>query len=194
VRQQAVDSVDVIVLKEGNMIRTSIFGAALLSASILQTASAQDGNIAPSNTAMAYNFISQQAPVQQTNAACPNCPSGGAAAIPDGTMGYGAVGYDASAGGGYPQRNMPLYPGPRQSTQPWTGGAIITNQAFAPHEMLYPHKYHAMYGPFYYRVKGCWLWTPFGMRQHEQWKLQGTEVKVNYRSTFAPFSGFHGRF
>jgi len=99
--------------------------------------------------------------------------------------------YANAPGTGYPQLNAPLYPSPVQTTQPWSGGAIITNQAFAPHEMLYPHRYHAMYGPFYYRVKGCWVMTPVGMRQHEQWKLQGTEVQVNYRSSYAPFSMFH---
>ena len=111
---------------------------------------------------------------------------GGMAAAP------GVVNYPA--GGGYPKLNAPLYPSPQQGTQPWTHGTIITNQALAPHEMLYPHKYHAMYGPFYYRVKGCWVMTPVGMRQHEKWELQGTEVKVNYRSTYAPLSGFHPRF
>ncbi len=92
--------------------------------------------------------------------------------------------------GQYPQLNAPLYPSPQQNVPNWTGGTIITNQAFAPHEMLYPHEYHAMYGPFYYQVKGCWVMTPFGMRQHERWKLQGTEVKVKYHSNYKPFSGF----
>lgn len=91
----------------------------------------------------------------------------------------------------YPQLNAPLYPSPVQYTPAWNGGTIITNQAFAPHEMLYPHKYHAMYPPFYYKVKGSWFWTPFGMHQHEHWKLQGTEVKVNYRSHYKFLSGFH---
>ena len=90
-----------------------------------------------------------------------------------------------------PQLNAPLYPSPIQGVPTWTGGTVITNQAFAPHEMLYPHEYHSMYGPFYYQVKGCWVWTPFGMRQHEQWKLQGTEVRVKYRSHYKLFSGFH---
>lgn len=92
--------------------------------------------------------------------------------------------------GQYPQLNAPLYPSPVQNVPAWTGGTIITNQAFAPHELLYPHEYHSMYGPFHYQVKGCWMWTPFGMRQHEQWKLQGTEVRVKYRSHHKLFSGF----
>ena len=93
--------------------------------------------------------------------------------------------------GQYPQLNAPLYPSPVQNVPAWTGGTVITNQAFAPHELLYPHEYHSMYGPFHYQVKGCWIWTPFGMRQHEQWKLQGTEVRVKYRSHYKLFSGFH---
>lgn len=92
--------------------------------------------------------------------------------------------------GQYPQLNAPLYPSPIQGVPSWTGGTVITNQAFAPHELLYPHKYHSMYGPFHYQVKGCWILTPFGVRQHEQWKLQGTEVRVKYRSQYKLFSGF----
>lgn len=93
--------------------------------------------------------------------------------------------------GQYPQLNAPLYPAPQQNIPSWNGGAIITNQALAPHEMLYPHEYHAMYPPFYYKVTGGWIWTPHGMRQHEKWKLQGTEVKVKYRSHYKFLSGFH---
>lgn len=91
----------------------------------------------------------------------------------------------------YPRLNAPLYPSPVQYTPQWNGGTFITNQAFAPHEMTYPHKYHAMYPPFYHRVEGKWVLTPFGMRQHEEWKLEGTEVLVNYRSRFKLFSGYH---
>lgn len=91
----------------------------------------------------------------------------------------------------YPRLNAALYPAPVHYTPSWNGGAIITNQALAPHEMLYPHRYHAMYPPFYYKVHGDWYWTPFGMRQHESWKLEGTEVIVNYRPRVKLFSGFH---
>jgi hypothetical protein len=56
---------------------------------------------------------------------------------------------------------------------------------------LYPHTYHAMYPPFYYKVHGGWFWTPFGFRQHEHWKLQGTEVNVKYRSHYPLFGGWH---
>jgi len=115
----------------------------------------------------------QRGPVQQANAA----------------VQQGAA--QPYQGGQYPQLNSALYPSPVQYTPPWNGGTIITNQAFAPHEMLYPHDYHGMYGPFYYKVKGSWVWTPFGMRQHENWELQGTEVKVKYRSQIPLLSGFH---
>lgn len=91
----------------------------------------------------------------------------------------------------YPRLNAPLYPAPVQHTPAWNGGTFITNQAFAPHEMTYPHRYHAMYPPFYYKVDGKWILTPCGMRQHEQWTLEGTEVIVNYRSRFRVFSGYH---
>jgi hypothetical protein len=70
------------------------------------------------------------------------------------------------------------------------GGTVITNQAFAPHEMLYPHEYKAMYPPFYYRANGCWVVTPFGVRSHEGWQLQGTVVKVKYRPRYSLFSAF----
>lgn len=100
----------------------------------------------------------------------------------------GAPGY-----GQYPQLGAPLYPSPVQNTPPWTGTTMITNQALAPHEMLYPHTYHAMYPPFYYKVRGGWVWTPFGMRQHENWKLEGTEVLVKYRSHIPLLNGYSFR-
>lgn len=86
---------------------------------------------------------------------------------------------------GYPHLGAPLYPSPQQNIPPQTGGTLITSQAFAPHEMLYPHEYRSMYGPFYYRVKGNWIWTPFGMESHDKWELMGTEVKVKYRPTYS---------
>lgn len=91
---------------------------------------------------------------------------------------------------GYPRLNAPLYPTPQQNIPPQTGGTLITSQALAPHEMLYPHEYRSLYGPFYYRVKGSWIWTPFGMESHDKWELMGTEVKVKYRSNYSLFSLF----
>lgn len=115
-------------------------------------------------------------------------------AVPVNAVAVHQPGVDPESGyvnqGQYPQLNAPLYPSPVQYTTPWTGGTVITNQAFAPHEMLYPHTYHAMYPPFYHKVKGSWVVTPFGVRQHEHWKLQGTEVTVKYRSSYPLFSNF----
>ena len=90
-----------------------------------------------------------------------------------------------------PQTGAPLYVSPQPNIPYQVGGSAITNQALAPHEMLYPHEYRAMYAPFYYVVKGGWVVTPWGVRNNEQWELQGTEVNVKYRSRVAPFSGFN---
>lgn len=92
---------------------------------------------------------------------------------------------------GYPYLNAPLYTCPRQDIPYQMGGTVITNQAFSPHEMLYKHDYKAMYPPFYYRAKGGYIWTPFGIHSHERWKLQGTVVRVKYRSHYGLFSAFH---
>ncbi len=78
--------------------------------------------------------------------------------------------------------NSPLYPAPRQNIPHQVGGVVITNPALAPHEMLYEHEYRALYPPFYYRVKGSWMWTPFGIESHDKWELVGTEVRVRYES------------
>lgn len=92
---------------------------------------------------------------------------------------------------GYPYLNAPLYPTPEPHVLYQTGASIITNQAFAPHEMLYPHKYHGIYGPFYYKVNGHWKVLPWGVWSSENWTLQGTHVHVNYRSKRKFLSGFH---
>lgn len=92
---------------------------------------------------------------------------------------------------GYVYLGAPLYPSPKPNVPYWTGGSMITNQAFAPHEMLYPHTYKAIYPPYYHRVKGGWLWTPFGVRSHERWELQGTQVQVKYRSKHPIWPPFH---
>jgi hypothetical protein len=85
---------------------------------------------------------------------------------------------------GYVRLGAPLYPTPRPNIPAWTGSTVITNQAFAPQEMLYPHTYRAIYPPFYHRVKGGWIVTPTGVRSHERWELQGTQVEVKYRSSY----------
>ena len=86
--------------------------------------------------------------------------------------------------------HAPLYPCPVPNVPTYVGGTTYTNQAFAPHEMLYPHEYKSLYPPFYHKVSGKWWWTPFGMESHDKWELQGTEVKVKYRSSYRWFSGF----
>jgi len=85
---------------------------------------------------------------------------------------------------GYVRIGAPMYPTPRPNIPIWSGSTVITNQALAPHEMLYPHTYRAIYPPYYHRVKGGWLLTPFGVRSHEKWELQGTMVQVKYRSHY----------
>lgn len=90
----------------------------------------------------------------------------------------------------YPHLNAPLYPSPRQDIPAQVGGTMIPHQALAPHEMLYAHEYKGLYAPYYYRVKGHWLWTPFGIESHDKWELMGTEVKVKYRSNYSLLSGF----
>ncbi|HVJ84312.1 MAG TPA: hypothetical protein VM452_01645 [Caulifigura sp.] len=169
------------------MIRKTLLSAMVLCASVASSARAQDFTppALPDLTAARPISAEAAAPVRPASNTQP----------PVAVTAQGATTVAPVAIGGpgctYPKLNAPLYPSPSQFNPSYTGGSIITNQAFAPHEMLYPHKYHAMYGPFYYRVRGHWVMTPFGMRQNEQWELQGTEVKVNYRSTYAPFSGFH---
>ena len=91
---------------------------------------------------------------------------------------------------GYVRLGAPMYPSPRPNIPIWSGSTMITNQAFAPQEMLYPHTYRAIYPPYYHRVKGGWLLTPLGVRSHEKWELQGTMVQVKYRSSYPSlFSG-----
>lgn len=100
---------------------------------------------------------------------------------PVATMAYGQ---------GYPQTGAALYPAPLPGIPHQVGGTSIANPAFQPHEMLYPHHYKAMYGPYYYQVHGGWMVTPFGVWSQENWKLKGTEVDVKYKSHISPFSFF----
>jgi hypothetical protein len=98
---------------------------------------------------------------------------------------------NAQTGGMYPQTGAALYPCPIPGIPHQMGGTAIMNQAFHPHEMLYAHSYSAMYPPYYYKVNGGWMVTPFGVWSKEDWKLQGTRVDVQYKSHISPFSGFH---
>jgi len=91
----------------------------------------------------------------------------------------------------YPQTGAALYPSPVPYVPHQIGGTMHTNQAFYPHEMLYKHRYTAMYPPFYYVNKGSWVVTPFGVRSNDVWTLEGTRVDVKYKPKFGLFSGFH---
>jgi hypothetical protein len=100
-----------------------------------------------------------------------------------------------------------LYPSPVPHVPVEVGGSMITNQGLNPHEMLYPHRYRALYGPFYYvktvgfptvyrRPAGYWC-TPWGTeRPRYRWgiaaprKLCGTCVDIKYRGHINPFSRF----
>ena len=92
--------------------------------------------------------------------------------------------------GMYPQTGASLYPTPQSNIPYQVGGTAFTNQAFHPHELLYPHSYKAIYPPYYYKVNGCWVVTPWGVWSHENWKPLGTEVEVKYKSYISPLSGF----
>ena len=91
---------------------------------------------------------------------------------------------------GYGRLNAPLNPTPRANIPYQVGGTMITNQAFHPAEMLYPHRYQAMYPPYYYKVHGGWRVTPWGVRSYEHWKLMGTKVDVKYHGSISPLAGF----
>jgi len=116
--------------------------------------------------------------------------TGGGMMTPQPNSGY----YPTSSQGRYPQTGAALYPSPIPGIPQQMGGAAIMNQAFHPHEMLYPHEYHAMYPPYYYKVNGGFMVTPFGVWSHEDWNLQGTRVDVRYKSHISPFTLFHPPF
>ena len=84
-----------------------------------------------------------------------------------------------------------LYPAPVPGIPRQMGGTTVSNQFLNPHEMLYAHRYRAMYPPYSYKVNGKWMVTPFGVWSHEDWHLQGTKVDVKYKSSISPFALFH---
>ena len=84
-----------------------------------------------------------------------------------------------------PQYNSSLYPCPVPYVPREVGWTVITNQAFAPHEMTYAHEYRALYGPYYYRKNLGSHCIPFIPKPC----LQGTMVKVKYKTNL-PW-GFH---
>ncbi len=91
---------------------------------------------------------------------------------------------------GYPYLNAPMYPCPLPYIPYQVGATFITNQAFDPHEMLYPHTYRSLYPPYYYEVSGASKIFPWGVGQSERWRLRGTYVSVKYHSSCGLFSGW----
>ena len=198
------------------MPRITLRGAALTALVSLWTAGAVEVQAqGPGAGRGPVMFASQNAPQRlpqaparpiSQNAAVPAYPGYHAAGAP----GYAAPGYYAPGAPGapvpgaapagvpghavlpgYPYLNAPLSPTPRPNIPYQVGGTVITNQALSPHEMLYPHKYKALYPPFYHKVRGHWVVTPFGVWSYDNWELQGTEVRVNYRDHISPLSFFH---
>lgn len=83
-----------------------------------------------------------------------------------------------------------LYPAPLPGIPQQVGGSAIVTPAFHPSEMMHAHRNTAMYGPYYYKVDGCWVVTPFGVWSNENWKLRGTTVDVKYKSHISPWAMF----
>lgn len=154
----------------------------------------------PSNNWQAYeapkpvHMVSQGPYSYVGNPASPASPAyAGAAPMQRQANGmYSATsGTYAQTTGSYPQTGAALYPAPIPGIPHQVGGIAIENPAFHPHEMLHQHRYKAMYPPYYYKVNGGWMVTPFGVWSHEDWKLQGTQVDVKYKSHISPFTLFH---
>ncbi len=109
---------------------------------------------------------------------------------PVGPVYNGQAPMSIQSGGLYPQTGAALYPAPIPGIAQQIGGTAVVNPAFHHHEMLYPHQYKALYPPYYYKVNGGWMVTPFGVWSHEDWRLQGTQVDVKYKSQISPFTLF----
>ena len=165
------------------MVTTTLRGFAATMAVLvagLGVAHAQNGISYPGSTPV-RTIVVHQAPAPVSPVA--NATAANSAAASSGAAGNAHVPM-------YPLTNAPLYPSPVPYVPHQVGGAAITNQAFAPQEYLYPHTYRAMYGPFYYKVKGRWVACPLGSKTHENWELLGTEVEVKYKSHISPLSRF----
>lgn len=102
---------------------------------------------------------------------------------------FGPVQYGPQMHGGWSGPGS-LYPAPRPGIPHQMGGTVIPNPAFHPHEMMHAHRYKSMYGPYYYKVKGHWVVTPYGVLSQENWQLKGTTVDVKYKSHISPFALF----
>lgn len=86
-------------------------------------------------------------------------------------------------GAGFVSLDAPLYPCPRQDIPREVGYTVITNPALYPHEMTYPHKYRALYPPYYCK-KCCIPFMPATA-------LRGTEVTVKYHGHISPCALFY---
>ncbi|MFK7818416.1 MAG: hypothetical protein AB8G99_06845 [Planctomycetaceae bacterium] len=150
----------------------------------MQTASA--GRTAPVRNAPMTRRLTPT-PASASRAPVPTRPVAMSSYTEGAPMYGGGSGYST---GMYPTTSAGLYSSPRPNIPYQMGMTAITNQAFYPHEYLYAHEYKAIYPPYYYKVKGHWMTTPFGVWSHENWKPMGTEVNVKYRSRISPFSGF----
>lgn len=107
----------------------------------------------------------------------------GAAPVVSGSVHGGYVHGAAAGGEGFASLDAPLYPSPRQHIPREVGYTVITNPALYPHEMTYPHKYRALYPPYYYKQH----WIPFLPKP----ALKGTEVTVKYHGRISPCALFY---
>lgn len=168
-------------------------GATVASADGIQNAAVQQP-AQPIKTIVVHRQAAQPAPAIQQTAGVEVAPAYGQAPMPVRSVST-PTGAAPTAGAmpvspWYPQTNAGMYPAPLPNIPIQSGGTAITNQAFAPHEMLYPHEYRAIYPPYYYKVKGGWIVTPLGVMSHDHWELMGTEVRVKYKSKISPLSRF----
>lgn len=85
-----------------------------------------------------------------------------------------------NAPGCYPQINTSLYPSPRADVPREVGWTVITTPALSPHEMLYAHRYRAMYPPYFYKNTCGLACLPFFPKP----TLKGTVVTVRYRTCY----------
>lgn len=97
------------------------------------------------------------------------------------------VPYNYNYSPGYANIRPALYPCPKPDIPLEVGRTLITNPALAPHEMLYPHCYRALYPPYYYKNTCGLACLPFVPKPC----LCGTEVTVQYKSHLGCFGRFY---
>lgn len=145
--------------------------------------------IAVSAAALAANSAQAGGPIQLT------ALNNGVSSVPA-EPNYTQMRYDpvsansmaqVAGNGCYAPIDAPLYPCPRPDVPQEVGRVIITSPALSPHEMLYPHRYRALYPPYYYKNCHGLSCLPFIPKPC----LKGTEVTVKYKSSYGLFSGFY---